>query len=95
MSDRTTHAVYSTSTSTMLVLIFMVLKLTDNINWPWIYVFLPWLIPLGIIVAMLLFAGICLCCVCIMNDGTLLPPCHTTAMEVGSPNVGPLVYQQV
>jgi hypothetical protein len=37
-----------------LVVVFAVLKLTDNIDWSWTWVFSPWWIPLSIIMALIL-----------------------------------------
>lgn len=34
----------------ILLIIFIVLKLTKNIDWPWLWVFSPILIPLTIVV---------------------------------------------
>lgn len=38
---------------TILAIIFMVLKLTGNLDWPWIWVFAPIWIPLAIAVGIL------------------------------------------
>lgn len=38
---------------TILSIIFMVLKLTGNIDWPWVWVFAPFWIPLAIIVVII------------------------------------------
>jgi hypothetical protein len=37
------------------LIIFVVLKLTDNIDWSWIWVLAPFWIPLGIALVVLLF----------------------------------------
>lgn len=38
---------------TVLAIIFMVLKLTGNLDWPWIWVFAPIWIPIAIAVGIL------------------------------------------
>lgn len=33
---------------TVLFIVFLVLKLTDNIDWPWVYVTMPlWVVPVA------------------------------------------------
>lgn len=46
------------SLTTVLVLIFTVLKLTNNIDWSWWWVFSPYWIPIAL-------AAICLASICI------------------------------
>lgn len=43
---------------TILAIIFMVLKLTGNIDWPWVWVFAPIWIPLAIALGILAIYGI-------------------------------------
>ena len=43
---------------TILAIIFMVLKLTDNIDWPWVWVFAPIWIPLALATGILVLYGI-------------------------------------
>ena len=39
---------------TILAIVFMVLKLTGNIDWPWVWVFAPIWIPLAIVAGFLI-----------------------------------------
>jgi fatty acid desaturase len=50
MSDNATASAISSAVSTIVQLTFVVLKLTHVINWSWWLVFLPTLIPLGLII---------------------------------------------
>jgi hypothetical protein len=43
---------------TILAIIFMVLKLTGNIDWPWVWVFAPIWIPLAVALGILAIYGI-------------------------------------
>ena len=43
---------------TVLAIVFMVLKLTGNIDWPWVWVFAPIWIPLALAVAILALYGL-------------------------------------
>lgn len=37
----------------LLTIVFIALKLTGVINWPWVLVLLPMLIPIGVVAALL------------------------------------------
>lgn len=43
---------------TILAIVFMVLKLTGNIDWPWVWVFAPIWIPLAFATGILVLYGI-------------------------------------
>lgn len=43
---------------TILAIVFMVLKLTGNIDWPWVWVFAPIWIPLALAAGILVLYGI-------------------------------------
>lgn len=43
---------------TLLVVIFVVLKLTDNIDWSWWWVFSPWWIQIVLVIAFYIVGAI-------------------------------------
>lgn len=43
---------------TILAIVFMVLKLTGNIDWPWVWVFAPVWIPLALAFMIIAICGI-------------------------------------
>ena len=43
---------------TILAIIFMVLKLTGNIDWPWVWIFAPIWIPLALALTIIAICGI-------------------------------------
>lgn len=43
---------------TVLAIVFMVLKLTGNIDWPWVWIFAPIWIPLALAVGILAIYGL-------------------------------------
>ena len=43
---------------TVLFIVFLILKLTGNIDWSWWFVTMPLWLPLAIVIAALLIAGI-------------------------------------
>jgi len=58
-SSRTTStSVSSISTTGLLGVLFVGLKLTGHINWPWLWVLSPFWIPIAILLAILVVAGL-------------------------------------
>ena len=51
---------------TILAIIFMVLKLTGNIDWPWVWIFAPIWIPLAIALGILVIYGIIVLAIAIL-----------------------------
>jgi len=58
MDDRKNVTVNFGGIGTLLAIIFMVLKLTGNIDWPWVWIFAPVWIPLALVLIILLTVGI-------------------------------------
>ena len=45
---------------TILAIVFMILRLTGNIDWPWIWIFAPIWIPLALVLLIYIVMGIAL-----------------------------------
>lgn len=60
MKQKTQTVVRGSSTTSLLLVAFIVLKLTHVIDWSWWWVLSPLWIPLALIVALLLFSGVCI-----------------------------------
>lgn len=56
------------STSGLLGVLFVGLRLTGVISWPWVWVLAPFGIPFAILLARLLFAGLCFVVVYLLDD---------------------------